>query len=241
MSLITVYGANTELHDLHKIALEAPEGAGSYWQGIQHGDLADTIIDEAHSRGWEINDMKFSVDKSGTELAAGFGVVIPKVDVPKGMSLGLGILTSNARKRSLKMVVGATIACCHNGMATGEIVLNKRHTTGFDIFDEIDSALTVYAERVLEMPATVASLRECKLASYQAEAILMDAGRSNVMSWSRICKVDSEYRTPTFSEHGTGTSWALLNAFTHIAKELPVLQQMDRMNQFRELLPVAAL
>ena len=57
------------------------------------------------------------------------------------------------------------------------------------------------------------------------------------MPWSRIGAVDKEYRQPTFAEHGRGTSWALLNAFTYTVKRNPALKQMEQMNRFRELLP----
>ena len=66
----------------------------------------------------------------------------------------------------------------------------------------------------------------------------MEAGRQRLMPWSRIGKVDAEYRKPTFAEHGQGPRYALLQAFTNQVKQNAPLTQMTSMDRFRGLLPV---
>ena len=237
--MITVYDANTKLEDLHHIPLRRPEKAGLRWQGIPHGALVKSLIAAIEKRGWEVKDTKFSVSPNETEMAGALNLKINDVKLPEGLSLSLGILTSNAMKRSLLMVAGANVACCLNGMATGQIVMRKKHTIGFNLENEIQDSLDEYRKQVIGIDQVVADLKETELPQKEADRVLMEAGRQRLMPWSRIGKVDAEYRKPTFAEHGQGTSYALLQAFTYHVKKNAPLTQMTSMNRFRELLPVA--
>jgi len=236
--MITVYGANTRLNDLANVKLERPAKAGAYWQGIHHSRLTNTLVNEINSRGWEITESRFSLSKDEADLAGAFSLKIDNVETPEGMDLSLGFITSNAMRKSLTMVVGANILVCNNGMATGEIVMRKKHTSGFSLVDEIRQSLDQYEIKAGLIGNTVNSLRKAEISNAKSDEILMEAGRAGLMPWSRIGSVDKEYRKPTFAEHGRGTSWALLNAFTYTVKRNPALKQMEQMNRFRELLPV---
>jgi hypothetical protein len=237
--MITVYGSNANADQLRAIPLETPDNAGRYWQGIQHGRLVDVLSMQIRNRGWEITESRFSLSKDQADLAGAFKMRLPGVDTPEGMDLSLGFVTSNALRKSLKMVVGAVVQVCNNGMATGEIVMQKKHTKQFSLSDEIQKSLDVYEVKSQTIKETVTRLRERELSPTEADEILMEAGRNHLMPFSRIGLVDAEYRKPTFEEHGRGTSWALLNAFTYIVKKNPVHAQMNQMNKFRELLPTA--
>lgn len=237
--MITVFGANTNLNDLNRIPLQRPAKAGAYWQGIPHGALASALIDEIGTRGWGIADQRFAVSKDKADLAGAFTLDIKGLDAPEGQSLSLGFLTSNMMRRSLLLVVGTNVTVCNNGMATGEIVMQRKHTHGFQLFGEIEAALDQYVTKARGIGDVVTSLRERELSPVESDKILMDAGRSRLMPWSRIGAVDKEYRNPTFAEHGRDTSWALLNAFTHTVKRNPPIEQMNQMNRFRALLPTS--
>lgn len=227
------------IETVRQIELVTPRGAGRVWQGIPHGELCDTISDEVRSRGWKVTDAQFHVSKDQADMAAAFALSIPDIDAPEGQTFSLGLLTSNAMRRTLKIVVGTNVRVCNNGMATGEVVLRAKHTTGFDLIGNVEHAITAYEEKIRAIPALVAKMRETELPPDSAEHILMEAGRAGMMPWSRIGKVDEEYRHPTFAEHGKGTAWALMQAFTYIVKDNPPQFQMDQMNAFRRLLPIA--
>lgn len=241
--MISVYGANITLEQLHEVEVKRPEFAGDRWCGFQHGELVDIIVDEIRSRSWKVNDMKFSLSQDQADLAGAFDISIPNLPQIPGQEYSLGFLTSNMQRTALKMVVGTTVRCCTNGMATGEIVLNLKHTnTNTDaLCDEIGGAATRYFEKAREIPLLVERMRERTLNVAEASDLLMQAGHAKLMPWARIGQVDSEFRNPTFGEHGKGTSWALLNAFTYIVKAQNPMGQMDRMNRFRELLPLAEM
>ena len=235
--MITVFGANVSDQDLNSIPLERPQKAGNYWEGIQHGTLVHAFKDEIRSRGWNITEQRFSLSKDKADLAGAFSLEIEGVDPPEGQTLSIGFITSNAMRIATKVLVGANVMVCRNGMATGEIVMQKKHTHGFNLFQEIENSLDQYIPKAQKINHIVTSLRETELSATNADRVLMQAGRNRLMPWSRIGAVDKEYRNPTFAEHGKGTSWALLQAFTHTVKRNPPMQQMEQMNSFRELLP----
>jgi hypothetical protein len=241
--MITVIGADITLEQLHQVEVKEPANVGGRWQGFQHGQLVCIIMDEIRARGWKINDMQFAMSKDEADLAGAFALSIPKIESIAGQDYSLGFLTSNAQRRALKMVVGTRVACCCNGMVTGEIILNLKHTRTNEAFliDEISNASARYLNKAQEIPLMINRMRERELGKEEASELLLEAGRLKLLPWARIGCVDQEYRHPTFGEHGKNNSWALLNAFTHIVKEQNPLNQMDRMNRFRELLPLAEL
>jgi len=237
--MITVYGIPTSLDELRRIPLVRPEKAGCRWKGVQHGEAVDAIIDETSTRGWSIGDMKFSLNKDNTELAGGMDLVIPEIDPPDGQRFSLGILTSNARTRAMRLYVGTMISICNNGMATGEMILTRKHERTFNFVEELEPALDSYFLAAKQIPLMVERLKETKIGPSEAEHILMEAGRRKLMPWAHIGLVDKEFRLPRHADHGSGTSWALLQSFTEIVKRSPPRMQMDAMNSFRDMLPLA--
>ena len=233
-----IYCENTTIEQLREVPLVRPAGAGSHWAGMQHGDLIDTLDDSIMMRaGWSLGDMKFSLSADQFDMAATCTVNIDDCPAPDGQSLSIGLLTSNARRRALTMVVGTEVAVCTNGMCTGEIVLQQKHVKGADLFDTFDQALTKYHDKAKEIKTIVAGLQERELVGSEPDQILMEAGRRKLLSWGRIGHVDAEYRSPRHTEHGTGTAWCMLNAFTEIVKAANPLRQMAHIDTFRTLLP----
>lgn len=249
--MIHVHGKSITLNQLKKVKPSIPKTlqtrfdkgytSGMLWKPIPHHVLAKIIIDEVHRRGWKVLDSRFTLSKDQCDMAAAFDLHVPGVSsrMPKGQSLALGLLTSNAMRRPLKLVVGTTVAVCNNGMATGEILLKKKHTLNLDLAEELPPMLDRYLKKSRAIPKIVAGLKGYKLEPEEADHLILEAGRKDILPWNRISEVDREYRNPTFPEHGRDTSWALLQAFTYCIKATAVMSQMDRMVRFRKMLPTA--
>jgi len=240
--MITVYGANTSLEGLRSIPLVAPEKAGQWWQGIQHGELADTLIAAADRRGWEIKSSAWSVGGDGADLAGAIDFSeIAELESIDGLDFAMGVLHDNRRNRALRIYVGGRVSICSNGLATGEIILKHKHTPRFNLQEEVMFALDDYVVSAKRMKRTINRLRERDLVEAEAEHLILEAGRQGLMPWSRLADVDREYRVPRFGdEFGSENSWSLLNAFTWVVKRNPIAVQMDQINQFRSMLPLAA-
>ena len=240
--MITVYGHGVSLEQLREIEPVTPEGAGRRWQPIPHGELVDTIKDEVLTRGWRVREELFSTARDGADMAGALLIegVRGVPEVP-GLTLALGFIHSNARRKALQLTVGASVACCTNGICTGTILLNRVHDRTVDLPTEVEAAVDRYVAGAKVIPAVVRELRERPITTAEASEVLMEAGRRRLVGWAAIGRVDREYRRPTFAEHGRDTSWALLNAFTYAARpNIAATRQMATYDEFRRLLPTAS-
>lgn len=240
--MITVYGDKIDIDKLRLVELIRPPKAGSVWKGIQHGEFADLIVETANGMGWEISDMQFSLSNDEADMVAAFELdKLPDLETPAGLKFAMGVVTSNARRVATRLFAGARVAICSNGLATGEVVMEKKHAKGLDLASELKESFSEYARTVARTGWVVQQMKERKLTSQEVEHIIMEAGRRKLMPWARLGFVDHEYRVPRFDEIGTGTSWALMNAYTWVVKRHPPLRQMTAMNEFRKLLPLAEI
>jgi hypothetical protein len=223
---------------LKRVPLIRPKWARNFWQGIKHLDLVTAIRSECEQRGWATKEAVFSLSKDRADMAGTFRIEIPSVEMPDDQRLELGLLTSNAMRRTLKLVVGTRVFVCMNGMVTGDVVLCKKHTTGFDLPEALHVAMDEYLEKVGRIPMMVKKMKDHTLIEAEVYEVLVETGRQGVMPWSLIGQVDWAYRNPAFTDFKPRTSWSLLNAFTQVVKKEPPLRQMDQINEFRQLLPV---
>lgn len=232
--MINIYGENTALEDLEKVELRTPRKAGGLWKGIPHHHLATTIMDELGTRGIEVEKSQFSLAKEGANCVGAFDLNIPNIDSPEGTQYSLGFLNYNDLCKPLELVSGANITICHNGMVTGTQILKKRHTHGLQLYDQVDSAISEYLKQITSLGEIIEDLREFPITKNKASDLILEAGRQDLLPWTRIKEVDSEYRNPTHPEHGTGTRWALLQAFTQVAKKSPPNRQMEMISNIQD-------
>lgn len=239
--MITVCGASVSLKALHNIKPVTPANAGRRWRPIEHGLLVDAIKQDVEGRGWKILDEKYSTARDGADMAGALLLGgVGTIAMPQGITLALGFLHSNARRAALSITVGASVTCCTNGLCTGNIILNRVHDRTVSLDTEINMAINQYVANVQHIPALVAELRKSTLTPGKAADILLQAGRRRLVGWAAIGRVDAEYRKPTFQEHGTGTAWALLNAFTYAARRnIAPTRQMAAYKEFFDILVAA--
>lgn len=238
--MISVMGQGIKYHKLTQIEPTAPPGAGSRWRPIAHVDLVDALQNEVYGQGWEIAQELYTTTKNGADMAGAFVLSgIDGVSIP-GVSMCMGFINSNSRTKALRVTVGAEVACCTNGMCTGSIVMSRLHDHTVKLEEEVGNAVNRYRREVARVPGTVARLRRAVVSNAQASEVLMETARRRLVGWAAIGRVDAEYRNPSFEEHGTGTSWALLNAFTYAARRnIRPERQMGVYAEFMSLLPGA--
>ena len=237
--MINAHHKNASIEEVRAVELRRPPRAGRMWRGIPHAQLLDVLQAEFDSRAWEVTSRAFSLIRFGADLVGGLGLRLPKVTAPAGLELAMGFFASNSMARSLQIYAGATVTICHNGLATGELLLARRHTIAVDLEKEIREALDHYTVASRQLGKIEAALRGRELAAAEAEHLLCESGRRGLMPWSRVGEVDEVFRAPPHPEYGRGTSWCLLQAFTQIAQRNPPGDQLWQINGFREMLPLA--
>jgi hypothetical protein len=225
------------LQFLGKKPVTKPARAGGYWRGLKHIDLVDGIQQEAENRGWDITKSTFALSKDKADLAATFSLAgVPKVKLPKGISLELGLMTSNALRRMTRLTVGGTVAVCLNGLITGEVVMEKKHSKYFDLEAELKQGFNQYVTKAKLITDEVGSMQSWYISDNDALKILAETGRQHILPWSHIGMIDKLYNNPIHNEFKEKTTWSLLNAFTSVVKKSPPIFQMSRMLRFHNLL-----
>lgn len=237
--MITVInGKNLTDNELKKMELQKPVGVSNRWMGIPHFDLVNTLEQRMDAAGWKFENRLVSVDKTGFDMVGAWNVEVPGIDPMKDQKLAIGFAHSNRCKRSLRLMVGSTVLVCLNGLATGEIVLAKKHTVGLELAGQIDDGLVRYVEAAKLLKARTDAMKATELTDEQADHILMQAGRDNLIGFPFLGQVSEEYFHPTYADNGSRTSWGLYNAFTHVLKKTCVNTQLDLLYKFQKLVPV---
>ena len=238
--MITVIGEkNYTDEQLKSCELVRPNGVSNRWQGIQHGELVTKLEERMDAAGWKFEDRKIAVDKTGFDMVGAWNLEVPGFSEMSDQKLAIGFAHSNRCKRALRLLVGSTVLVCTNGMATGEIVLAKKHTIGLSLESEIDEGLKRYLEAAEEIPLRSAALKTTEISEEQADHILMAAGRIGLVGFPILGQVSKEFLHPTYADNGDKTAWGLYSAFTHVIKKTCVNTQLDLIYKFQKMMPTA--
>lgn len=227
-------GKNYTDSELANFEVIRPEKVSDRWKGIKHVDLVSCLERQMDFKGWSFQDRRISVDEKGSDMVGAWNLIIPEFEQMPDQTLSLGFIHSNNCKRSLRLVVGTEVFVCTNGLATGEVVLNKKHTVGLDLDFELDKALESYKVIAASIPDRVREMKERELSMSQVDHILMEAGRKKLVGFPILGEVSKEYLHPTFADNGSKTAWGLYNAFTYVIQKLVPRRQLDLLVDFRE-------
>jgi len=198
------------------------------WQGIHHKELADMLVEEAGLAGLTVKEEKWGYGSTDHRLVGALKVepnVPLGLNLPDGLEFSLGVLHANDLSRAWVLVVGAEVGVCTNGMAVGEFAVKKRHTYGLNLREAIQGGIHRFIEEARRIGDVAEGLKNREMRTWEVNDILVESGRTGVMPWSRIGKVDREYRNPRYPEFKERTAWSLYNAFTEVAKQSPVYEQ----------------
>lgn len=215
------------------------------WAGLGHGDLANLLVNETRDLGLDITGEQWQVNPDEADLFGSIDIVATnrydggRIIAPEGLTMSLGIRHSNKSRFSIQLVAGATVFVCSNGMFCGDFVLRRKHTTNahYQLPGLMRGAI-IDAVNMLDRKlfSDVDQMRQTEVTSRQAEHLLVEAGRTGVMAWSQLGKVDREWRDPRHPEFKDRTAWSFYNAFTEVAKDFSARNQMDTIRDAKSLI-----
>lgn len=230
---------------LHRI--ELPKALPDYrsrssarWVPVNHGVLADTVVEQAERFGLKTIAEGWTTTRNGLGMLGALTFDRPKgVVLPKGVQLCLGVRHSNDGYYAMSFMVGATVVVCTNGLIVSEIraaVLSRKHTKGVELVSVVQRGIERFMHEADGIGSVVKSLEDRELTDPQAQRLIAQAGRDGVMPWSMLGAVDEEWRSPTHKEFRERNAWSLYNAFTKVAQRRPPACQMNTINGARGLL-----
>lgn len=199
---------------------------GTRWKPMHHADLIDDIHASLAKSGYGVAEESFALSEDSHDIFGTIQVQGIKIGDRTDMAPILGFRSSNVQRFQLLGVSGSRVFICSNGAIVGDFVFGVKHTTGNvdELEVKIETGIQKWQEQVGQMHRLVEFMEETTLSQGDADHLLMLAGRSNVVAWNQLGKIDETYRAyeaddhPHHSAFAPRNAWSLYNAVTEVAK-----------------------
>jgi uncharacterized protein DUF932 len=220
---------DTDLVSREQLALVATPTATRSFKPIPHIELVETLDEVLQLNGITIRKEQFALRRDGSTL---FGVLsLAYKDTEDGMA-ALGLRTGNNRQLSLQLVAGMQIFVCDNMAFRGDMIaLNRKHTSGLNLKSEIYTAVLRFQEHFGRLTGEIENLKERSLSDTEAKAILHDVFAAGILPVRLLPEASSLYFEPFVDEFRPRNAWSLHNAFTAVAKEMPITTRIPAIQE----------
>jgi hypothetical protein len=204
--------------------LPAPVGTETF-RPVPHIELVQTIENVVQERGLSVVEEKLALRRDGAML---FGVLkLRGLDTSDGFG-AMGFRTANNKTMSIQIVAGLSVFVCDNLVFRGDLIaLKRKHTSGLNLFGEIFSGVRKFIEHYRTLTNEIDGLKQRQLTNVEAKSIMHDVFVQGLMPMRFLPEVSKEYFDPRHAEFEPRTAWSLHNAFTEIAKEMPMTTRFD--------------
>jgi hypothetical protein len=220
---------DTDLVTREQLALvETPDATRSF-KPVPHMELIDTLEHVLKLNRIAIRKEQFALRRDGSTL---FGVLqLAYQDTPDGMA-ALGLRTSNNRTMSIQICAGLSVFVCDNMVFRGDLIaLNRKHTAGLHLRTEINHAVLRFQDHFGRLTGEIANLKERLLSDGEAKAILHDVFVQGILPIRLLPDASRLYFEPFVDDFRPRNAWSLHNAFTAVAKEMPITTRMPAIQE----------
>jgi hypothetical protein len=211
--------------------LPAPRQIGPYHCPVAHFELLDLLEGRLKTKlNASIRSESYSIRRGGSTL---FGVMNLEWGEHDDFAAAIGLRHANDMSLSMQFVCGLNVFVCDNMALRGDsIFLRKRHTINLDLRTEIDAGIEVFSAQYGVFSSQINALKTKQLtdgaAALQMLSFIYD---KQVMPAKYLPEVRREYFEPRHDEFKPRTEWSLHNAFTEVAKQMPMTPRMDAIQQ----------
>ena len=240
--MIHVHGTPATLEQLEKVPVIRPTKAGSFWKGVQFGEVVHTIQNEIEDRGWNIKESKFNLSPKQDSLVGAFDLDLGgQLNPISGVDYAVAFSADNSMKKAFSMRAGATVEICTNGLETGDLMGKGKHTKKVNLAERIKGYFDKYLDKARGVTDLISGLRTSQLTDDQARQLIMEVSEQGFLPSARILCAWQEYKKPSHEEHGTGTRWTLMNSLTEMVKLSPTHSQPVQLAGFRNILTAGTI
>lgn len=218
-----------------------PQRIGPQHQPVPHIELIETLEARLQVKlGASIEHEEFAVRRQQSTL---FGVLTINYGVSKTgsdsmVTAAIGLRHSNDMTLSLQLVAGMSVFVCDNMVLRGDMILMRRkHTLDLSLTDEIDVGIDRFVEHYKHLERETQLLRDTVLSDHDAKAFMLDSFvQHQILPVNLMRRVYTEYFDPTHPEFEPRTGWSLHNAFTQVAKDLPLTTRVPAVQKLGQLM-----
>jgi hypothetical protein len=222
-------GVDTDLVTREQLALVQTPDATRSFKPVPHIELIETLEHVLKLNQITIRKEQFALRRDGATL---FGVLqLAYQDTPDGMA-AIGLRTSNNRQMSINLIAGLTVFVCTNMVFRGDLIaLNRKHTSGLHLRTEINHAILRFQDHFARLTGEIETLKGLPLSDSQAKAVLHDVFIQGILPIRLLPEASKLYFEPFVDEFRPRNSWSLHNAFTAVAKQMPITTRIPAIQE----------
>jgi len=221
---------DTDLVTREQLALVQTPDATRSFKPVPHIELINTLEHVLNLNQITIRKEQFALRRDGATL---FGVLqLGYQDTVDGMA-ALGLRTSNNRTMSIQLCAGLSVFVCDNMVFRGDLIaLNRKHTSGLHLRTEINHAVLRFQDHFGRLTGEIENLKERSLSDTEAKAMMHDVFTQGILP-IRLLPNASKLYFESFVDafFCPRNAWSLHNAFTTVAKEMPITTRMPAIQE----------
>lgn len=218
-------------------ALSTPEPTSTF-RPIPHIELVEMLDLTLGAQQISIREEQLALRRDGSVL---FGVLQLAYGQSPDGAAALGLRTANNKTMAIQICAGLSVFVCDNLAFRGDMVaLRRKHTSGLRLREELTGAVLRFQEHFGRLAGEVATLKNRKLADIEAKALLHDAFAKGLMPLRFLPDVSQAYFEPQLTEFEPRTAWSLHNAFTGVAKAMPISTRLGAIQALGRMFGMSA-
>lgn len=213
---------NTNLVTREQLAaLPVVIGTDSF-KPVAHIELITSLERVLNERNIQIVREQFAMGKDGLRMFGTLDLTLNGID---GTCASLGLRTANNKTMALQMIAGLRVFVCDNMAFSGDtIIMKRRHTSGLNLMNELFKSMDEYERHYRKLKSEVESLKGYAMPDDMAKILMHDVFAKQIMPVRLLPSVSTEYfaTEQRHEDFAPRTAWSLLNAFTEVAKAMPL-------------------
>jgi len=220
---------DTDVVTREQLALVPTPLATRSFRPVPHIELVETLERALGVSQIGIRKEQFALRRDGSTL---FGVLqLAYEDTPDGTA-ALGLRTANNRTMSIQICAGLSVFVCDNMVFRGDLIaLNRKHTAGLHLRTEMNHAVLRFRDHFGRLTGEIERLKERTLSDGAAKAIIHDVFVNGILPIRLLPDASAAYFEPPLEEFKPRNAWSLHNAFTAVAKEMPITTRIPAVQE----------
>jgi hypothetical protein len=207
-------------------ALPLPQPLSRRHRPVPHIELVEGIQDQLDRRGLAIAREQLALRRDGQRLFGTMDLAWAAQERPAAEEgLALGLRQGNDLSYAIEIVAGQRIFVCDNLALYGEVIaVRRKHTSGLRLQEELAAGIDRYLEYVGRLVDGIASLKAREIENAEAKRAIYDVFAERILPLRFFDDVDRAYFRPEagWTDCQPRTLWAVHNACTRAARELPM-------------------
>lgn len=201
----------------NEVALVDTPSATDTWKPVPHIEVVNAVSEVVRAHKWQITKEQYGLAREGQKM---FGVMeINKTSSPEWTRC-IGIRNSHDKSFSAGLTAGICVMVCSNLAFGGTTVLKRRHTSGFELTELVDRAISELENEFLITETICEEMKVLYLKDDDdARVRIVRAAELGVINSSDILPVFREFKQPQHDEFLEPTRWSLMNAMTEVVKK----------------------